>query len=99
MRRHLSQTLILIVMLLSPLTFSTNKVPNFAPDCEIQAACREKTSQATAAIRSTAKPPWRHHAAPAVMRFALSPPTTPHAESLRIPSSSRAPPLAHSILS
>jgi hypothetical protein len=32
--RDLSRLLILILIILSPLTFSNNSIPNFQPDCE-----------------------------------------------------------------
>lgn len=33
LHRDLSRLLIIIVLLLSPLTFSSEKIPNFQPDC------------------------------------------------------------------
>lgn len=34
MRRLLSQLLIIILLLLGPITFTTANIPNFQPDCE-----------------------------------------------------------------
>lgn len=34
MRRMLSQMLFIVLLLLGPITFATDSVPNFQPDCE-----------------------------------------------------------------
>ena len=91
MRRHLSQTVIIILMILSPLSFSTDKIPNFAPECEVRLIFGEKSGVAVAAIRSL-NPSLLCIATGSVTRYAVSPPPYPHMDSLRIPPGSRAPP-------
>lgn len=98
MRRYLSQSLILILALLSPLTFSTDKVPNFTPDCEIQFTQGTKSSRIVI-VRRCPVSPKAAVAGTATTRYIVSPPSTPHTSSLCIPSSSRAPPLYRSFLS
>jgi hypothetical protein len=91
MRRQLSQLLILLLMLLSPLTFSTDKVPNFTPDGEACASFRAKAAQTAAVVRSapTQRPP---RARQAVTRYAAPAPRTPRITSFAIPLRGRAPP-------
>jgi hypothetical protein len=43
--RCLSQSLIIILMLISPLSFSTDKVSNFTYECPVAASCTVKTSR------------------------------------------------------
>lgn len=44
MRRLLSQTLIILLLLLGPVTFTTASIPNFQPDCETGNSQRAKTT-------------------------------------------------------
>lgn len=96
MRRQLSQLLILIVMLLSPLTFSTDKVPNFTPDGEACSSFRVKSEQAVTVPRITpsSKAP---SALQTVTRYTTSDPRTPRIASVAIPLRGRAPPSSLSI--
>jgi hypothetical protein len=43
--RRLSQTLIIILMLISPLSFSTDKVTNFTYECPVSTNCTINTSR------------------------------------------------------
>jgi len=52
LRRVLTQSLIVILLFLSPLTFSTDKVPNFQPDCETHVVLKEKSRTAVAVARN-----------------------------------------------
>ena len=44
MRRLLSQILIIILLLLGPITFTTANIPNFQPDCETGSSQRIKAT-------------------------------------------------------
>ena len=44
MRRLLSQTLIILLLLLGPVTFTTASIPNFQPDCETGSYTRARTT-------------------------------------------------------
>jgi hypothetical protein len=52
LRRILSHSLITILLFLSPMTFSTDKVPNFQPDCETHNSLKEKSRTALAVVRN-----------------------------------------------
>jgi hypothetical protein len=52
LRRILSHSLITILLFLSPITFSTDKVPNFQPDCETHISLKEKSRTALAVLRN-----------------------------------------------
>ncbi len=54
MRRLLSQTLIILLLLLGPITFTTASIPNFQPDCKISRSLSIKTSVTVAVIQPTA---------------------------------------------
>lgn len=43
--RRLAQSLITILMLISPLSFSTDKVTNFTYECPVSASCTIKSSR------------------------------------------------------
>ncbi len=43
--RRLSQSLIIILMLISPLSFSTDKLTNFTYECPVSTTCFIKTSR------------------------------------------------------
>jgi hypothetical protein len=96
MRRQLSQMLILIVMLLSPLTFSTDKVPNFVPDGETCSSFRVKSEQIATVARITPSPK-ASRTQQAVSRYTTADPRTPHIASIAIPLRGRAPPSSPSI--
>jgi len=54
MRRLLSQTLIIILLLLGPITFTTASIPNFQPDCETGNYTR---ARATVRVAIADRPP------------------------------------------
>jgi hypothetical protein len=43
--RSLSQSLIIILMLISPLSFSTDKITNFTYECPVSTTCSIKTNR------------------------------------------------------
>lgn len=51
-RRVLSQLLIAVLLLLSPITFSTDKIPNFTYECPVSTVCSVKTTRAVVHQRS-----------------------------------------------
>lgn len=53
MRRYLSQVLISALLLLSPITFSTDNIPDFKPACDIEASHSKTAAITIAAVRQT----------------------------------------------
>lgn len=51
--RRLSQSLIIILMLISPLSFSTDKISNFTYECPVSRGCTIKERRSTGIIRHT----------------------------------------------
>ncbi|MDU0460959.1 MAG: hypothetical protein RW306_19690 [Geobacteraceae bacterium] len=51
-RRILSQFLIALLLLLSPITFSTDKITNFVYECPISSTCTLKTRRSVVNLRS-----------------------------------------------
>jgi hypothetical protein len=89
--RCLAQTLIMVLMLISPLSFSTDKVTNFTYECPVSTTCTIKSSrritlqrQFTAALASPAPSPTR--------TYAVAAPLTPAVDLHCFPSHGRAPP-------
>lgn len=91
MRRQLSQLLIITLMLISPLSFSTDQVPNFAPEYQVSLSQRQMTGFFIAVVscpgRSALRP-----AADSAERHAVSPPFIPYIDQTPILHCSRAPP-------
>lgn len=54
--RRLSQALIIILMLISPLSFSTDKLSNFTYECPVAEACTIKDSHRAAVLYRTEEP-------------------------------------------
>ena len=52
LRRALSQLLIATLLLISPITFSTDKIPNFTYECPISTVCTIKTKRSVVYQRS-----------------------------------------------
>lgn len=91
MQRHFSHALIIILILLAPLSFSTDRVPDFTPPCDIQSVHNDlsvvtgATERYVAAfVPHSAVAPTLFHAIPAPSALPDSP--------IHIPSSNRAPP-------
>ena len=67
--RRLSQSLIIILMLISPLSFSTDKITNFTYECPVSTGCSIKSNRRIALQRQfidlphfiTAEPETRHN--------------------------------------
>lgn len=90
-RRVLSQTLIIILLLISPLSFSAPSVPNFAPACVVLTPLIEKANAAIAAVRHL-NGPLLPVAPASVVRYEIPSPSTHPTDCNKIPSTSRAPP-------
>jgi len=54
--RRLAQTLITVLMLISPLSFSTDKITNFTYECPVSTTCSIKTSRRITLQRQDIKP-------------------------------------------
>jgi len=93
MYRCLSKALIIVLMLLSPVSFSTDKIPNFAPDCEARLLYVEKS--VLAAVDTCLQTTVRFRDQPGSIRehFAF-PLAFSHIDSILTVYSSRAPPIA-----
>ena len=55
--RRLAQSLILVLLLISPLSFSTDKIPNFVYECQVSAGGSEKLKRSLAVQRTVALGP------------------------------------------
>lgn len=89
--RRLSQSLILILLLISPLSFSTDKVTNFTYECPVSAGCSIKDNRNVGI--QLRLPPLALHQLPApATRHALSAAVLPPMLKLSYNAPSRAPP-------
>ncbi len=89
--RRLSQSLILILLLISPLSFSTDKITNFTYECPVSAGCSIKDNRCVGIQRRIAPPPTVGLPA-AALHHALPVPLNPPATLFCIASPCRAPP-------
>ncbi|MDY0384945.1 hypothetical protein [Trichlorobacter sp.] len=89
--RRLSQSLILILLLISPLSFSTDKVTNFTYECPVSAGCSIKDNRNVGI--QLRLPPLALHQLPApATRHAPSAAVLPPLLKLSYNAPSRAPP-------
>jgi hypothetical protein len=89
--RRLAQSLITILVLISPLSFSTDKVSNFTYECPVSTTCTITTSRRITQQRqftATLKPP----VSSPTCSHTLSAPLIPAVDQHRFPSHCRAPP-------
>jgi hypothetical protein len=63
--RRLSQSLIIILMLISPLSFSTDKLTNFTYECPVASGCSIKDTRRSAVIYRTSDHLQQTHYLPA----------------------------------
>lgn len=93
-RRYLSQALIFLLLLLGPITFTTDKIQNFQPDCETGRTLRVKSSVGVTVSQQTRRATPRKQFEPH-LRAIVIPPVAPAKENLFFPSCfSRPPPYA-----
>lgn len=90
--RYLIKILIVALFLLSAITFSTETIPNFQPDCEVSSARKAPTFRTIKKIvlPRTLLPLVRERARPP--SYVTPSPTLPPARIARFTSPSRAPP-------
>jgi len=93
MRRYLSHTLIAILVLICPLSFSTDRVPDFTPACDIQSARGAAASVVAVAARPVAVAPSIQKDTCVPNHLSL-PPSRPLNNWFRALSHGRAPPSA-----
>lgn len=91
MRRYLSHTLIAVLVLICPLTFSTDRVPDFKTTCVIKSAHGKKGAVTVAAVRCSGESPPRLYRNFSRQRLPPSP-SIPHIGLFRLPTYGRAPP-------
>jgi hypothetical protein len=89
--RRLAQTLITVLMLISPLSFSTDKVTNFTYECPVSTTCTIKSNRRISLQRQFAAA--LVSPAPSSTRdYAIAAPLTPAVDQHCFPSHGRAPP-------
>jgi len=89
--RRLSQSLILILLLISPLSFSTDKVTNFTYECPVSAGCSIKDNR-NVGIQLRLPPLTLQQLPDPAIRHALSSAVRPPLLKLSLDTPSRAPP-------
>lgn len=89
--RRLSQALIILLLLIAPVSYSTDKIPNFKPDCESSSPLREKTTKKVAVARrsGSASPRLSHEL---IIPFSLLFCSTPPQNNFQLSNRGRAPP-------
>lgn len=90
LQKHLSQLLVVTLLLLAPLSFSTDSIPDFKPACDISATSITKI--VVAAIDSSAAPPSLPSDPAVAARYVLPSTIGPVDARPSIPSFGRAPP-------
>ncbi len=91
MLRPLSLSLILILLLISPLSFSTDKIPNFTCETPISTGCAIKTNRS--GVLDQPNPRVRpQKLSTTSQRYSFPEPLIPAIESIFFYSHSRAPP-------
>lgn len=92
MLKHLSRTLIIILVVVCPLTFSTDMVPDFKPACDVHSTHGKKATITIAAVQRSVTSPMRRSGK--VIARAVPPCiSTPTTGWSRLAYSGRAPPL------
>jgi hypothetical protein len=91
MRKQLSHALIAILVLICPLTFSTDRVPDFKPACDVQSVQGKKAASVVAAVRLTRIPRIRFSRLFTEENYFASPSMSP-VSWFGLPSYGRAPP-------
>jgi len=92
LRRDLSYLLVITLLLLSAISFSTDKIPNFKPDCETHQTPKEKNRTTVAIVRISPKSTTIIHTQ-AIHLYTQTVTQTPTKKIFYFPSPSRAPPV------
>jgi hypothetical protein len=92
LRRELSCLLVLTLLLLSAVTFSTDKIPNFNPDCKTHSALKIKSASAVAVVSCLSESSVVD-TSPTVVCPTFSASVTPLVEWFSLATSSRGPPV------
>jgi len=92
LRRDLSYLLVITLLLLSAISFSTEKIPNFKPDCETTSVQKSTKASPVAVVRSPSVSKTKNNTSSPAIRFISSAPTVPVIELFSLPVASRAPP-------
>lgn len=93
LRRDLSYLLVITLLLLSAVSFSTEKIPNFKPDCETTSIQKSTKASPVAVIRSPSLSKTKNNTSIIATPLALSAPCIPVIELFSLPVASRAPPV------
>jgi len=97
MRKQLSHALIAILVLICPLTFSTDRVPDFKPACDVQSVHGEKAA-AVVAVRRSSRNARPHFSREIVNQQFIASPSISPLNWFGLPSYGRAPPSAVTLL-
>jgi hypothetical protein len=92
LRRDLSCLLVITLLLLSAISFSTEKIPNFKPDCETHQTQKENNRTTVAIIRISPKSTTITHTQ-TIYLYIQAVTQTPTQELFCFSSPSRAPPV------
>lgn len=92
-RRYLSHLLIATLLLLTPITFSNDNIPNFQPECETRSAVRITMRSAVAIFRSSGVTTLQKIKTAHSPRYSFPTPLFPAILQLSLATPSRAPPV------
>ncbi|MDD2310068.1 MAG: hypothetical protein PHH91_10850 [Desulfuromonadaceae bacterium] len=93
LRRDLSCLLVITLLLLSAISFSTEKIPNFKPDCETTSIQKSTSASPVAVVRCPTIPTAKKNSVSPAICLALTAPMAPVIELFYLPVASRAPPV------
>ncbi len=91
-RKYLPQLLIILLLLLTPLTFSNDNIPNFEPECEISSLVFTKGVTASAVLAPIPSIVHHAHAQSPAPSYLISAHFIPSATQISLATPSRAPP-------
>jgi hypothetical protein len=91
-KRYLSNLLMAILLLLAPITFSNDSIPNFQPECEASSFLRSAESTAVAPFRRAIPIAPKGRISSPSPRYLYPAPLTPSILQIFLAAPSRAPP-------
>ena len=91
-RRYLSHLLIAILLILAPITFSNDNIPNFQPECETRSSLRVTARNTIAPLRSSGTIVLQESTASPSPRYSFPAPLMPAALQISLATPGRAPP-------
>jgi hypothetical protein len=92
LRRELSCLLVMALLLVSAITFSTNEIPNFRPDCKTASVQKIPSTSTVAVARCLSAATAENDTSSAPIVPTIPAHVTPPADSFSLANTSRAPP-------